>query len=269
MDAFQRLIEQHIVDRLNATMACGEPFAHLYVQGLLPADIYAELVASRPDPRHYLQTARRHRRADGQFNRLRLPLTDDGLDRLTGSQLLLWRALRDALCSQRVKRALFHALRDGLGSRYSLAASAAASIPGYPAPTLFRETTGYCIAPHPDTRKKIVTLQLALPADATQVDLGTALYRRSFALQDWLRRPRGFAKARQFPFLPNSAYAFVVLNRWGRKKSWHGREELGQQAGVRHSLLSVYGAEPADGFPVLGEVDERPEQPASAAANAA
>lgn len=265
MDAFQRSIEQHVVNRLNATMACGEPFAHLYVQGLLPADVYAELVALRPDPRHYCQTARRHRRADGQCSRLRLPLTDERLKRLKGPQHQLWRALRDVLCSQRVKQALFHALRDGLGSRYSLAASAAASIPGYPAPTLFRETTGYRIAPHPDTRKKIVTMQLALPSDATQVDLGTALYRRSFGVQEWLRRPRGFAKVRQFPFLPNSAYAFVVLNRWGRRKSWHGREELGQQAGVRHSLLTVYSAEPADGFPVL-DSEQADERPATAAA---
>jgi hypothetical protein len=50
-----------------------------------------------------------------------------------------------------------------------------------------------------------------------------------------------FQKVKQFPFAPNSGYAFVVSNSL-RRKSWHGREVLPPGAGVRNSLLNLYFA---------------------------
>ncbi len=118
---------------------------------------------------------------------------------------------------------------------------------GYSRPTLYRETDGFEILPHPDTRKKIVTMHLYWPADRSQLDLGTALYRRkllAWPFGGWQNR---FAKVKQFPFQPNSGYAFVVNNTLSRK-SWHGREKLPAGAGVRNTLLNTFYETPREEF---------------------
>jgi hypothetical protein len=52
-----------------------------------------------------------------------------------------------------------------------------------------------------------------------------------------------FQKVKQFPFLPNSGYAFAVSNSLSRK-SWHGRESIPPGSGVRNSLLNIFFATP-------------------------
>src|SRR5690606_24865146 len=101
----------------------------------------------------------------------------------------------------------------------------------------------YYIAPHPDTRKKIVTMQFALPSDRSQAELGTTFYERSMDPRDWLKMPRGFRRAKQMPFIPNCCYGFSVINTIGLK-SWHGREVMQSEQGTRNSLLHVYYADP-------------------------
>jgi hypothetical protein len=116
-------------------------------------------------------------------------------------------------------------------------------IVSYTKPSLFRDLEGYEIAPHPDGRAKIVTMQLYLPVDRSQIHLGTAVYKRRFkslaGLYSWHGR---FEKVKQFPFLPNSGYAFAVSNSLGHK-SWHGREEVPAGSGVRRSLLNIFFAD--------------------------
>ena len=100
------------------------------------------------------------------------------------------------------------------------------------------------IKPHPDMRKKVVTMQIALPSDDGQKHLGTEFYRRSFNPLHLLREPRGFEVVKQPPFLPNVAYAFAVINAL-TLKSWHGRTTLGGQVGVRNTILNIWYAEAA------------------------
>lgn len=112
---------------------------------------------------------------------------------------------------------------------------------------LYRETAGYEIAPHTDTRKKVVTMHLYLPADCSQLGLGTALYRRkllALPFGPWRHR---FAECKRFAFRPNSGYAFVVNNTLTRK-SWHGREKLPADAGVRNSLNTTFYQPPSADF---------------------
>jgi hypothetical protein len=159
----------------------------------------------------------------------------------------MWRGVASTLASPALKTALFAKLAKDLAFRYSVSESRAGDLAGYSRPTLYREMEGYEIAPHPDTRKKVVTMHLYLPADRSQLDLGTALYRRkllALPLSSWHHR---FTKVKQFLFQPNSGYAFVVNNTL-TKKSWHGREELPPGAGVRNTLLNTFYETPREGF---------------------
>src|SRR5262249_23066956 len=139
--------------------------------------------------------------------------------------------------------------------RYGVPEAETPQLAGYARPTLYREVEGFEIPPHPDTRKKVVTMHLYLPADRSQLDLGTALYRRR--LLAWPLgglRPR-FVKVKQFAFAPNSGYAFVVNNAL-TKKSWHGRETLPPGAGVRNTLLNTFFEELREGFGSQGQSDQ-------------
>jgi hypothetical protein len=76
-----------------------------------------------------------------------------------------------------------------------------------------------------------------LPRDASHEYLGTSVYVR----QPWTKRilGEGFKEVERFPFRPNSSCAFVV-NRLPNKTSWHGRELVGADAGVRNLILCQY-----------------------------
>ena len=87
-----------------------------------------------------------------------------------------------------------------------------------------------------------MTTQLYLPADESQREFGTTLYKRSLKgriIRELNKisstKRREFEQLKTFPFLPNSGYAFIV-----GKKSWHGREPVPEGLGSRFSLMNIY-----------------------------
>jgi hypothetical protein len=238
----------HLLHRIEVTPAIEEPFGHIYLEDVFPHDIYAEILASLPDPSIYAVTAERHHKGEaGSYNRSVFPIATMNLGLIPESTRDLWRGIAAALTAPEVKRAMYAKLAKDMAFRYGVPEAKVPALPGYSRPTLYRETEGFQIPPHPDTRKKVITMHLYFPADRSQLDLGTALYRRklgALARGNWRRR---FEKVKQFPFQPNSGYAFVVNNKL-TKKSWHGREELPPGTGVRNTLLNTYYEIPRDGF---------------------
>jgi hypothetical protein len=246
-DVYCRTLE-HLLERIDRTPALDEPFGHIYLEEVFPQDLYERLLADLPEASLYLTAAPRHH-ADGDayFSRAMFVLTPARMASLPAGQQELWRGLAMALTAPELKQAVYAKLARDLCFRYGVNRSKVPHLAGFSRPTLFRETEGFEIAPHPDTRRKVVTMHLYLPADRSQLDLGTALYRRkllAWPFGPWQAR---FVKVKQFSFQPNSGYAFVVNNTLSRK-SWHGRERLPKNAGFRNTLLNTFYEEPRDEF---------------------
>jgi hypothetical protein len=229
----------YCAQRIADTEFSSEPFPHFVVAGFFPEDIYSELVENLPDQNQYEAFGyERHHDAEGESNRFRYQFSNASLQQLTESKRRLWYTVRSVLGSSQLKQAVFSKLSPGLKLRYG-ANKKASDLSGFALPELFRETEGYTIKPHPDTRKKVVTMQFALATDLRQKDLGTEFYKRSVDPRCWLRQPYGFEIAKRMPFTPNTVYAFSVLNTV-RLKSWHGRTVIPGDFGVRNSLLNIW-----------------------------
>jgi hypothetical protein len=246
-EAAARVLD-HLLERIEGTPAIDEPFSHIYLTEVFPADVYEQVLQQLPDPKLFNRTAERHHgRGEAGYVRSMFALTPSNLAQLAAHQRALWSAIAEALTDPELKRAMFTKLAKDLAFRYSVAELDVADLEGYARPTLYRETEGFEIPPHPDTRKKVVTMHLYFPADNSQLDLGTALYRRKLSawpFGDWKHR---FAEVKQFLFQPNSGYAFVVNNTL-TKKSWHGREKLPASTAPRNTLLNTFYDTSRDGF---------------------
>jgi hypothetical protein len=235
--------EAEVVDHMVAAVEAAEtndhPFSHFYVRGLFPDDFYAAMLAALPAKEAYEPlNLKAWSRPNGESTRDRFILSKDNLERLPASQRALWRSLTTILTSPRLKTAVFRKLSKDLALRFDLAEDAVEGIEAHPRCTLMRDTEGYRIKPHTDGLEKIVTMQLYLPPDESQRDVGTVLYEEDSSLVARLTR-KSFRKYRQFEFLPNSGYAFAVNNRKD-KRSWHGVETLGGAVGTRNTILNLY-----------------------------
>jgi len=249
MDAKNKIrtaVVDHLVRCIDGAEAIQEPFGHVYLENVFPNEIYQKMLNGLPSPDVYARAADRHY-GNGQHVRSMYALSKTGLAELSASEQQFWGAMASALTAEDVKRAMFRKLSADLSFRYGVPEEQAPQLSGHSRPTLYRETEGFEIPPHPDTRKKVITMHFYLPADDSQLDLGTALYRRkllAWPFGGWQHR---FEKVKQFPFQPNSAYAFVVNNKITRK-SWHGREQLPAGAGVRNTLLNTFYEDARDDY---------------------
>lgn len=253
----------HLVDRVRGAASLSDPFPHLVIDTFFPTAVYQEMLARIPaEDHHELFGYDRHQTNAGEPTRKRFPLNDISLDKLDEHSRAFWLAIRAALGSRELQRAVFDMLTHGLARRFGCDAAEIARMQAYALPELMRETTGYRIKPHPDTRRKIVTMQVSLAADESQKDLGTEFYRVSFNPAAWSRQPRGFEVVKRVPFSPNTAYAFVVLNTL-TLRSWHGRSELPEGCGVRQSLLNIWYLKPEDANPEIVRDNEAIERESS------
>jgi hypothetical protein len=238
--ALRERILDHFRHVVGATPLETEPFPHVLIRPFFPERLFDDLLEAMPSYEEFEAFAyEKHQQADGTSNRKRFQLTNRAIERLSNSQQRFWMTIRSALGSTELKQAIFEKLAPGLAYRYGIPQDKVPELPGFALPEVFHETNGYSIAPHPDTRKKVVTMQISLSRDESQAHLGTEFYRRSLNPMAWLREPRGFETVKRMPFTRNTAYAFSVLNTI-RLKSWHGRTTLPDQSGVRNSILNIW-----------------------------
>src|SRR5262245_3059893 len=250
MIAIDLSLRQYCLDHLAAIMSvtplATDPFPHFVVRGFFPQDVYDSLLRLLPRIALYEPFAyEKHHSASGESNRWRFEFSNASLERLDPRRQSFWRTVRSVAGSAELKRLAFEKLAPGLAFRYGIDPGRAVDFPGFALPELFHETAGYTIKPHPDTRRKVVTMQIALPRNDSQRELGTEFYRRSLNPLTLTRAPRGFVIARTMDFRPNTAYAFSVLNTF-RLKSWHGRSTIPAGVGGRNSILNIWYEKAAD-----------------------
>jgi hypothetical protein len=212
-----RELIDHAVASIDAADCFSEPFPHIFFRNFFPKEFYTEMLKSFPRE-GYTSISR-------NGTRLELQLYDDHVDEIEQGVRHIWASVSAALASQEVEAAIRRRLRTGLEIRARGDRVAGPDeLRMVARPVLYMDKDGYKINPHPDTRKKVVTMQLYCPADDSQRELGTTLYQTS--LKGLLHvGSYGLEPVKTFPFLPNVGYAFVVLKAHHSLTgmSWHGR----------------------------------------------
>jgi hypothetical protein len=189
---------------------------------VFPGDVYAAMLDALPPPGNYRpDNMRKYGRPDGQCSRALFALPA-AAGSLPGAADAVWSEVHAALAAP--------AFAETIASRFGLRDAGSART------TLVRDLPGYWIEPHPDSPAKRITMQFYLARDASAPEAGTMLYRlRPLRPSVWLGRAPAMERAGQFPFHPNTGYAFA--RRWN---SFHGVEPLAERVGERHTLMHVY-----------------------------
>lgn len=213
---------KRIAARIAETPVDPDPCDHLFMQGMFPANVYEELLARLPadsvlDPIEHPDAIA----TDGRVTRYLLDLTRDSLARLDPEDQQFWLAMIEMFTAPEITQAILAKFEPELRTRFGDDLPQLVAVP-----VLYRDFPGYRIGVHPDTPKKIATLQFYLPADDSQMHLGTSFHRRANI---------GFEKVKTNPFTPNSAYAFVRTD-----ESWHSVDEMGPDEAPRNTIALTF-----------------------------
>ncbi|HEU4659429.1 MAG TPA: hypothetical protein VFS63_02075 [Pseudolabrys sp.] len=224
--AIKRL-SNFVASSIEAARAVEKPFFHLEFDRVFPDDVYAKILAMMPvaaDYRPMHGRSKGHDLSDGTHTRVKIDLFPEYIRHLPPEKRALWDVVGRALCSDVVKAAFIHRLAPGLSRRFG---ADFAKVGMYPIPILTRDIPGYLITPHTDTHWKGITVQLYLPADDANTDIGTIFHEK---LADG-----SLPKRTQMRFAPNTGYAFAVAD-----DTWHSADPVHNRVKTRDSILLTY-----------------------------
>src|SRR6185437_11579919 len=162
-----------IAESVEGARAVEKPFFHLEFDRVFPEDTYGQILALMPESSDYRPMHGRskgHDLEDGTHTRVKIDLFPEYIRNLPPDKKELWDIVGRALCSEPVKQAFMRRLAPGLKKRFG---EGHADVGMYPIPILTRDIPGYLITPHTDTSWKGITVQLYLPADDANTDIGT------------------------------------------------------------------------------------------------
>ena len=243
---FQSMVS-HGRDSILAGAYFDKPYPHLTFENFFPADVYQRLIGHWPDIDKYVDL-------NAARTRKQFTLHDRKADAGDAERTQLWRMVSDAVSAPEIEAAMRERLRRGLEIR-AKGSGEGWPVPMYPQPVLYADFEGYAIKPHPDTRRKVITMMIYMPDDDSQRELGTTVYKVSpMGVFAW--KTYGLVKDKTFPFLPNSGAAFVVIHPAHNllRTSWHGRETISLKSNKpRMMLLNTYYARPPREAVATGE----------------
>jgi len=216
-----------VVQSIDSARAVEQPFFHLEFDRVFPDDIYTKILALMPESPDYRPMHGRskgHDLEDGTHTRVKIDLFPEYIRNLPSEKRALWDVVGRALCSEPVKQAFIRRLAPGLSERFG---ENFKRVGMYPIPILTRDIPGYLIPPHTDTRWKGITVQLYLPKDDANTDIGTNFHEK---LADG-----SMPKKAKMRFAPNTGYAFAVGS-----DTWHSADPVHNRVKTRDSILLTY-----------------------------
>jgi hypothetical protein len=233
-----------IVDHGEESLLSGayfdRPYPHLTFEKFFADDVYRRLTTHWPELDRYVDL-------NGARTRKQFTLYDRTADAGDPERTELWRTVCDALSARPIEAALRERLHRGFEIR-ARGSDEDWPIPMFPQPVLYADFDGYAIKPHPDTRRKVLTMLIYMPDDDSQRELGTTVYKISpMSVLAW--KTYGLVKDKTFPFLPNTGCAFVVISPAHSllHASWHGRAAISvDNAKPRMTILNAYYAKPPE-----------------------
>src|SRR5580698_3410242 len=167
-DEFRSALESATSSILNAE-AFRKPYPLIRFRDFFPADFYTRLVQRFPDVDRFAGL-------NGDGTRREYALYDERSDPGSEESRALWSIVRRVLASEEIASALREKLDEGFRIRAKKSGEGW-PVPMHPRPVLYTDLNGYAIKPHPDTRRKVLTMQIYLPSDDSQRELGTAIYK--------------------------------------------------------------------------------------------
>jgi hypothetical protein len=208
-------VRDHVIGRIEATPVGQEPFEHLYVEEVFPADFYAELQRQMIADRGYRRLNQTGRVSE-RYSSARLCLFPGDLATIEAppAQKDFWRALFAAFNSSAFRQVWLRVFKSavnrhltsvpqGDGTRVATAFSEV---------FLMRDLETYALGPHTDSAQKLVSVLFYLAPDASATELGTSLYRprdRQFTCPGGPHHGFGkFERVATLPYRPNAMLAF-------------------------------------------------------------
>ncbi len=217
-------LAEFIAQSVDNARAVEKPFFHLEFDRVFPDDVYAQILRLMPKSADYRSMHGQSKVKEGTQTRVKIDLFPEYIRNLPAEKRALWDVVGRALCAEPVKQAFIRRLAPGLSKRFG---TDFAQVGMYPIPILTRDIPGYMITPHTDTRWKGITVQLYLPADDANTDIGTIFHD---VLPDGSK-----PKAAQMRFAPNTGYAFAVGD-----DTWHSADPVHNRVKTRDSILLTY-----------------------------
>jgi len=228
-------VEEHVLYQILNAPIRAYPYAHIHVENVFPADFYARLRASWPDPSALISLADTGRVPKGAYpERFVLPFTPAGIGKLTEDRRAVWEEFGQWFLAERFLSAMIEKfephVRERFGDdfhlRYGFGVDA----------LLVRDLTNYSIGPHTDAPHRLVTMLFYCPDDDARKHLGTSVYvplDPGFRCNGGPHYPHNrFHKVATMEYKPNSLFAFIKNDR-----SFHGVDPIVDQNVQRDLIL--------------------------------
>jgi len=211
-----------IVDRIDSAQVDPEPCGNIFMEDMLPSEVYRELLARLPHDEALDPIVHPDALApNGRCTRFLLDLTSSTLVRLREEDRPFWAAMIEVFTAPEISQAIVAKFAPTLAERFGSEMPQMVAVP-----VLYRDHPGYRIGLHPDAASKIATMQFYLPEDLSQRHLGTSFHRRNGDT---------FERLKTNAFIPNAAYAFVRT-----EEGWHSVDELAATEKVRNSIALTF-----------------------------